>query len=55
MSTSISAKEIWLTYFNNTLYEKGIITEKEKNKMNSLISNYRHGGRMQKQKFIMQS
>ena len=31
------AKEIWLTYFNNILFEKGIITEKEKNKMSSLI------------------
>ena len=31
------AKEAWLTYFNNILFEKGIITEKEKNKMNSLI------------------
>lgn len=36
-TTNISAKEIWLTYFNDVLYEKGIITEKEKNKMNSLI------------------
>lgn len=31
------AKEAWLIYFNNTLFEKGIITEKEKNKMISLI------------------
>lgn len=31
------AKEIWLSYFNRVLFEKGLITEKEKNKMNSLI------------------
>ncbi len=36
-TTNISVKEIWLTYFNDILYEKGIITEKEKNKMSSLI------------------
>ena len=36
-TTNISTKEIWLTYFNNVLYEKGIITEKEKNKMTNLI------------------
>lgn len=30
-------KEAWLTYFNNVLFEKGIITEKEKNKMSALI------------------
>ena len=36
-TTNISTKEIWLTYFNNVLYEKGIITEKEKSKMTNLI------------------
>ena len=30
-------KEVWLNYFNNILFEKGLITEKEKNRMNSLI------------------
>ena len=34
---NIPAKEMWLTYFNNFLYEKGLISEKEKNKMSNLI------------------
>lgn len=42
IKTNILAKEIWLTYFNNTLYKKGIINEKEKNRMNHQISNYCH-------------
>lgn len=29
--------EIWLEYFNGYLYEKGVITETEKNKMAHLI------------------
>jgi len=33
----MSAKEIWLSYFNKVLFEKGVITEKEKNKMTNLI------------------
>ena len=37
MSASHSAKQvsrqIWLLYFNKTLLEKGIITEKEHNRM----------------------
>lgn len=37
MSTSDSAKQvsrqIWLLYFNKTLLEKGVITEKEHNRM----------------------
>lgn len=37
VDTNMSAKEIWLTYFNNVLYEKGLISEKEKNKMSNLI------------------
>lgn len=27
------AEQIWLAYFNQILFEKGIITEKERNKM----------------------
>lgn len=34
---NIDAKEIWLCYFNQVLFDKGIITEKEKSKMNNLI------------------
>ncbi len=37
MPLNINAKEIWLTYFNKVLFEKGLITEKEKNKMANLI------------------
>ena len=32
-----NAKEIWLNYFNQVLFEKGLITDKEKNRMNNLI------------------
>ncbi len=32
-----NAKEIWLNYFNNILFEKGVITEVERNKMAALI------------------
>ncbi len=28
---------LWLTYFNDTLYAKGVITEQERNKMRILI------------------
>lgn len=31
--------EIWLNYFNNVLYDKGVITEAERNKMKHSISN----------------
>ena len=31
--TESMAKEIWLSYFNRVLYEKGIISEDTKNKM----------------------
>lgn len=26
-------EQLWLTYYNDTLYEKGVITEDERNKM----------------------
>jgi len=26
-------ERLWLTYYNDTLYEKGVITEDERNKM----------------------
>ncbi len=32
------AKELWLLYFNNVLYEKGVITEKQRNQMKNKIS-----------------
>ncbi len=28
---------LWLTYYNDTLYAKGVITEQERNKMRILI------------------
>ena len=31
--------EIWLNYFNDVLYDKGIITETQRNKMKHLIHN----------------
>ncbi len=34
---NINAKEIWLNYFNNTLFEKGIINKSERDKMAYLI------------------
>lgn len=37
MPLNVNAKEIWHSYFNKVLFEKGIITEKEKNKMSNLI------------------
>lgn len=37
LNNTVNPKEIWLNYFNSVLYEKGLITEKEYRKMNSLI------------------
>ena len=31
--------QLWLTYYNDTLYEKGLITEQERNKMRVKIRN----------------
>ena len=28
-----TAEQIWLQYFNNVLFEKGLITEQDRNKM----------------------
>lgn len=30
---------LWLSYYNDTLYEKGVITETERNKMRVKIKN----------------
>lgn len=32
-------EKLWLTYYNDTLYEKGLITEEERNKMRIRIKN----------------
>ena len=36
---NVNAKEIWLNYFNNTLFEQGIINKSERDKMSYLIRN----------------
>ena len=33
------AEQIWLHYYNQTLYEQGVITETERNRMKNLINN----------------
>ena len=33
------AEQMWLYYYNQTLYEKGLITEQERNKMKVRIAN----------------
>lgn len=30
-------QRLWLTYYNDTLYEKGLITETQRNKMRVMI------------------
>lgn len=32
-------ESLWLSYYNDTLYANGIITEEERNKMRVLIKN----------------
>lgn len=32
------AEQIWLHYYNQTLFEKGLITETERNRMKNLIN-----------------
>ena len=32
-------ERLWLTYYNDTLYEKGIITQEQRNKMRLRIMN----------------
>lgn len=34
-----AAEQLWLLYYNNTLYEKGLITERDRNRMIHLIKN----------------
>lgn len=34
------AAQIWLSYYNRVLFEAGIITEEERNKMEIKIDNY---------------
>ena len=33
-----AVEQIWLHYYNQTLFEKGLITETERNRMSNLIN-----------------
>lgn len=37
-----AAEQIWLEYFNRVLYDKGLITEDERNRMANRIDARRH-------------
>lgn len=39
------AGELWLLYFNNVLYSKGMITEKQRNRMKNKITAVFHSSR----------
>lgn len=32
------AEQMWLSYFNHVLYEKGLISEQERNRMQNMIN-----------------
>ena len=34
----VLAEAMWLSYFNQTLYEQGVITESERNRVKNMIS-----------------
>lgn len=36
-----TAAKVWLSYYNRVLYEKGVITERERNKMALKIDNWK--------------
>lgn len=35
------AARLWLSYYNRVLYEKGVITERERNKMDLKINSWK--------------
>lgn len=39
----ILAEQFWLLYYNQTLFERGLITEQERNRMANRISNRKTG------------
>ena len=43
-----AAEQLWLLYYNNTLYEQGLITERDRNRMIHLIRNRRPGSTAKK-------
>ena len=38
-------EQLWLTYYNDTLYAKGLITEEQRNRMRAQIKNRAVTGR----------
>ena len=40
---TVIADQIWLNYYNSYLYDRGLITETQRNKMKNLIASGRHG------------
>ena len=42
------AEELWLNYFNRYLFETGLITESERNRMAHRIAHWSSGGEKQK-------
>ena len=40
------AAKIWLSYYNRVLFEKGIITERERNKMEVKINSWKMPSQM---------
>lgn len=48
-SRKVLAEELWLSYFNRFLFEKGLITESERNRMVHLIASRSSG--VEKQKY----
>ncbi|MCD7760330.1 MAG: hypothetical protein LUH16_00910 [Clostridiales bacterium] len=38
-------QRLWLTYYNDTLYEKGVITEEERNRMRVAIKTRNTSGK----------
>ena len=41
--------QLWLSYYNNYLYDRGIITENERNKMKNMITSNYHAQPKKKQ------
>lgn len=41
-----TAAKIWLSYYNRVLYEKGVITERERNKMEVKINGWKMPSQM---------
>ena len=38
----VVVEQMWLHYYNNTLFQKGVITETERNRMKNLINCRKH-------------